>query len=340
MKIIHCSDIHLDAVMSGFRDSSKAEERRNEILLTFVRMVRYASKHDVRAIMIVGDLFDSTRISPGTLDIVEKCISGNPGIDFFYAAGNHEEDAFLRSLSVIPENLKTFGDKKTYRYEEGITVSSVSDPSELSLSSSDFNIVMYHGTIRPNAWKLKNIDYLALGHFHELKEGSLGSRGRYCYSGCLEGRGFDECGEKGFVRLTIENGMMEPVFMQAARRTCHEIPIDISAIKGTGDADALISDELDRRQISSEDLVKIVFTGRKANDINAGFLEKKYGEEYYAVRIIDESTNIPESIDEAKYDVSLKGEFIRMVMEKDWPEDEKRVVIEMGINALGGKKII
>ncbi|MCR4590412.1 MAG: metallophosphoesterase [Lachnospiraceae bacterium] len=340
MKMIHCSDIHLDAVMSGFKDSNKAEERRNEILLTFVRMVRYASKNDVRAILIVGDLFDSDRISPATLDIVEKCISGNPGIDFYYTAGNHEKDAFLNSLESIPENLKTFRDTKTYRYDEGITVSAASDPSELNLSSSDFNIVLYHGTIRPNAWKTHDIDYLALGHFHELKEGSLGSRGRYCYSGCLEGRGFDECGEKGFVRLNIENGMLEPVFMQAAKRTIHELSIDISSIRGTGDADALISDELERRQVPEDDLIKIVLTGRRANDINTGFLEKKYGEEFYAVHIVDETTAAPVKTEGAEYDISLKGEFIRMVMEKDWPEDEKQAVIEMGTLALGGKNIL
>ncbi len=340
MKMIHCSDIHLDAVMSGFRDSKKAEERRNEILLTFVRMVRYASKNDVKAILIVGDLFDSDRISPATLDIVEKCISGNPGIDFYYTAGNHERDAFIDALDNVPENLRTFRDTKSYRYDEGITVSAVSDPSELSLSPSDFNIVLYHGTMRPNEWKLKNIDYLALGHFHELKEGSLGSRGRYCYSGCLEGRGFDECGEKGFVRINIENGNLEPVFMQAAKRTIHELTIDISAIKGTGDADALISDELEKRQVPGDDLIKIVLTGRRADDINTGFLEKKYGEEYYAVRIVDETTGVPAQTESAEYDISLKGEFVRLVMEKDWSEDEKQAVIRMGVDALGGKSII
>ena len=53
--------------------------------------------------------------------------------------------------------------------------------------------------------KNKNIDYLALGHIHTYKQSKLDNRGTYCYSGCLEGRGFDECGEKGFVLLNIED---------------------------------------------------------------------------------------------------------------------------------------
>ena len=340
MKLIHCSDIHLDAVMSGLKDSNKAEERRNEILLTFVRMVRYAAKNNVKAILIVGDLFDSIRINPTTLDIVEKCIIGNPSIDFYYTAGNHEKEAFLAAIEDLPRNLKTFEDTKTYRYDEGITISSVSDPSELDLLPSDFNIVLYHGTIRPNAWAHRNIDYLALGHFHELREGSLGSRGRFCYSGCLEGRGFDECGEKGFVRLNIENGILEPVFMQASKRTIHEIRIDVSEAEGTGDADLLISEEIRTNGIPSDDLIKIVLTGVAKNEINTGFLSKKYEEDFYAVHIVDDTSAADMADSDAEFDISLKGEFIRLVMDKDWTEDEKKAVIEMGTAALGGKSIL
>ncbi len=340
MKLIHCSDIHLDAAMSALKDEKKAEERRNEILLTFVRMVRYAAKNDVKAILIVGDLFDSIRINPATLDIVEKCIIGNPSIDFYYTAGNHEKEAFLKALEDIPRNLKTFDRTRTYRYDEGITISCVSDPSELDLLPSDYNIVLYHGTIRPNAWAHKNIDYLALGHYHELREGSLGSRGRFCYSGCLEGRGFDECGEKGFVRLNIENGSLEPVFMQASKRTVHEIRVDVSEAEGTGDADSLISGEIGKRGIPADDLIKIVLTGVAKSEINTGFLLKKYEEDFYAVHIVDDTSIAGTEESGVEYDISLKGEFIRLVMEKDWTEDEKKAVIEMGTAALGGKSVL
>ena len=341
IKMIHCSDIHLDAVMSGLTDKTKAEERRNEILLTFVRMVRYAAKNGIKAVLIVGDLFDSIRISPATIDIVEKCITGNRDIDFYYVAGNHEKDAFLRELSEIPENLKTFSDRKTYRYDdEKLTITSADDPEELNLLPEDFNIVLYHGTIKPNAWKGKNIDYLALGHFHELKEGSLGSRGRYCYSGCLEGRGFDECGEKGFIRLNIINGILEPIFMQASKRTIHEIEVDVSNARGTGDVDAFISDALERRNVPEEDLIKIVLKGDTSQDINTGYLTKKYSDEYYAVRIVDETSLPDQHESNPQYDISLKGEFVRLVMEKEWPEHEKQEVIRIGTQALGGNRII
>lgn len=69
-----------------------------------------------------------------------------------------------------------------------------------------------HGQIRDtsgkdkiNVSKLrnKNIDYLALGHIHTFTSIKIDDRGTGVYSGCLEGRGFDECEDKGFVELTI-----------------------------------------------------------------------------------------------------------------------------------------
>ena len=42
MKIIHCSDLHLDSKMKSNLDSKKAKERRNEILITYQNMVKYA----------------------------------------------------------------------------------------------------------------------------------------------------------------------------------------------------------------------------------------------------------------------------------------------------------
>ena len=53
--------------------------------------------------------------------------------------------------------------------------------------------------------KNRYIDYLALGHLHDYQSGKLDTRGTWCYSGCLQGRGFDECGEKGYVLLEVED---------------------------------------------------------------------------------------------------------------------------------------
>ena len=63
MKIIHCADLHLDSKMTANLDRKKAKERKIELFNTFNNMVKYASEHDVKAILIAGDLFDKKNVT-------------------------------------------------------------------------------------------------------------------------------------------------------------------------------------------------------------------------------------------------------------------------------------
>ena len=221
MKIIHCADLHLDSKMTANLSKEQAKERKMEILRTFSRMVEYAKNNQVKAIIIAGDLFDTRTVSATARNLVRDMINQNSDIDFLYLKGNHDYDSFLAKLEEIPENLKLFGDEWTsYRYGNicisGIELTKdnqVTAYNSLVLSHEDYNIVTLHGQISEygvkngaeiinlDGLKNKNIDYLALGHVHEQQLEQLDNRGVYCYSGCLEGRGFDECGEKGFITL-------------------------------------------------------------------------------------------------------------------------------------------
>ena len=219
MKIIHCADLHLDSKMTANLSKEQAKERKMEILRTFSRMVDYAAKNGVRVVIIAGDLFDTRNVSATARNLVRDTILQHPHIDFLYLKGNHDYDNFLSKLDEIPENLKLFEDSwKSYSYGNvvisGLELSKenqVTAYNSLVLDHGVYNVVTLHGQITDygikdkaeiinlDSLKNKNIDYLALGHVHEYQAGQLDARGVYCYSGCLEGRGFDECGDKGFV---------------------------------------------------------------------------------------------------------------------------------------------
>ena len=62
MRLIHCSDLHLDAKMETGLDSTRARERRVELLLTFGRVVQKAAELGCRAVLLAGDLFDTARV--------------------------------------------------------------------------------------------------------------------------------------------------------------------------------------------------------------------------------------------------------------------------------------
>lgn len=220
------------------------------------------------------------------------------------------------------------------------------------LNKNDINIVTLHGQevkydqkdkaeiINIQSLKNKNIDYLALGHIHKFKQERIDSRGIYCYSGCLEGRGFDECGEKGFVLLDVdeEENKITSKFIPFAGRHLYEVSVDITDTLTTLDVEEKIDNSV--KDIEKEALIKIILTGKvdinSERDIN--YLEKKYKNMFYFAKIYDETIL---KIDYMKYenDASLKGEFIRLVLKQDLPEEEKRKIITTGIKALTGEEV-
>lgn len=358
MKIIHCSDLHLDSKMESNLSREQAKERKRELLLTFEKMVGFATEHEVRAIIIAGDLFDTTRIGKTAAKLVEEQIANHPDIDFLYLRGNHEKDRFLEGLEEIPRNLKVFGESWSRFSYGNVTITGVCLTPEnsksiydsLVLAQDDVNLVVLHGqesqydakdkaeVINIRALQNKYIDYLALGHLHEYKYQKLDNRGSYCYCGCLEGRGFDECGRKGFVLLDIQDNRVIPSFVPFAKRTLYEIPVDISGCHTTGEIAARIDERIEGIEGSS--LVKLVLTGEIDMDTDKDlmYLLKKYAQQFYFLKLRDK-TRLAVNYEDFRLDQSLKGEFIRLLERADLPQEEKDAVILTGIRALSGEEI-
>ena len=257
MRFIHCADLHLDSKMTSNLSREQAKERKMEILRTYSRMIDYAKENKIDGIIIAGDLFDTRNISATARNMVKDSIMSNPQIEFYYLKGNHDSDNFFSKLDDIPENLHLFNEEwKTYDCGSislsGIEIDSTNESTlynSLVLDNDKYNIVIMHGQIGQinlNAMKNKGIDYLALGHVHEYQNGPIDNRGIYCYSGCLEGRGFDECGAKGFVVLDIDEQKLTAgfSFIPFAYRNLYTIYVDVTGAMTTQDAAAKIEDEL------------------------------------------------------------------------------------------------
>lgn len=362
MKIIHCADLHLDSKMTANLSKDKAKERKNEILRTFTRMVDYARQNGVSVILIAGDMFDTRNVSAMVRNTIKDKILQNPEIDFLYLKGNHDSDNFLSKLDEIPENLCLFNDSwTTYKYGKvavtGLELTganSLTAYNSLVLDHGDYNIVMMHGqladyqskdhteVISLDSLKNKNIDYLALGHVHERKLERLDNRGIWCYPGCLEGRGFDECGEKGFVLLDIDpdRGESKLEFVPIASRNLYTLEVDVTGIGTTQEAAVRMEEAITGSGYSSKSLVKFVLTGEVdvECELDTDFLEEQFLDYFYFEKVYDR-TRLMVNYSDYEKDASLKGEFVRMVSASDLSEEEKSKVIRMGILALAGEEI-
>jgi DNA repair exonuclease SbcCD nuclease subunit len=307
-------------------------------------------------------MFDTRTVGVNIRNAVKDIIWRNPEIDFLYLRGNHDAESFLNKMEEIPDNLCLFSNQwTTYSYDK-VTITGVELDQEnaltvyntLVLDHDKFNIVTMHGQLNEyknkdktevvslDPLKNKNIDYLALGHVHAYQMDALDARGVYCYSGCLEGRGFDECDEKGFVLLDIDTRMRTATteFIPFAARTLYTLPVDVTGIHTTQDAAERMEAAIAQSGYPSNSLVKFLLCGEVdvECELSTEFLEEQFAEYFYFSKVVDE-TKLMVNYKDYENDISLKGEFIRLVSSTDLTEEEKSLIIRTGIQALQGEEI-
>ena len=350
MRFIHAADIHLGSKLAGKFSPEKSAIRKRELRDCFSRMVEYAKQQGINVILLAGDVFDDDTPKSKDTDYFYGVVDAHPDITFYYLRGNHDSESASANNRA---NLKRFLDTWTaYSLGEDTVLTGIEFTPEnasslystLSLDPKKKNIVTMHGQIASTLGlynivltKLrdKSIDYLALGHVHERAIGKLDNRGIYAYPGCLEPRGYDELGEKGFYVVDTED-LVNPTFVPFARRTIHPLQVDISSCK---DSYAVI-DLIRSYSWSLDDLLRIELVGE--NEIqDEGLLsqiELALGERCFAVSIKDHT--VPK-IDISSYleANSLRGEFVRKVMSSSRSEEEKKRIILAGLRALNGEEV-
>ena len=357
MKFIHTADLHLDSKMEGM-PTEKSKIRREEVLEAFERLCEYASKNQVTAVIIAGDMFDTAKVTIRTRDRVLHAIKADKKVDYLYLSGNHDDDNFLSKIEELPENLKVFTDQWTsFTYDNvvisGATLNGLNNTAIFETQNHNeekVNIVVLHGQVagynsKETAeviplpkFKDKNIDYLALGHIHTAVMEKLDNRGVYAYCGCLEGRGFDETGDKGFILLDIEDKKVSPRFIKFSTRNLYEHEFNIEGYPDYLTARDQLLEDLKCYSLNS--LIKVVLKGEHTTDfiIDKEQLTRKLNDEFFFAKIKDK-TILKVNVDDYSLDKSVRGEFVRAVWESDLSEEEKSKVIIKGLQALKGERI-
>lgn len=351
MKFIHCADIHLGSRMDSRLPADKALTRRAEVRKSFLSMLDYARQQDISLIVMAGDVFDGDTPAISDKEFFYDAVKAHADIDFLYLRGNHDSQGAYKNDSI--ENLKTFSDSLTH-YDRGdvhfygieLTAQNHTDfYDSLSLPESGKNILILHGQtgssqgeglISLPLLRGKGIDYLALGHIHSFKTDNLDERGIYAYSGCLEGRGFDETGEKGF--LVVDTSDMRPEFVPCAARTIHEIEVPLDDTHSVYEALTAVRD---KTALPKKDIVHVSLTGETDYDTDTlvnDALSQLTPNFFFASVKNKSSRRIDISL--YKDEISLRGEFVRTVTQSpDYSDEEKRLILETGLKALAGREI-
>lgn len=359
MKLIHTGDWHLDARMETGLTPTQARTRRKELLTAFSEMAAWGEKEGVRAILLAGDLFDSSRAGPTSRRLVGEVMEQHPGIAFISVNGNHDRGVSPLFSENSPASYTEF---PSDGWGEVLLAPDVSVCGTGALGipgiydrmppagAGVFRVVMLHGQVatsggeQPDTVPLpllrdRGIDYLALGHFHTRRVEKLDRRGQWAYCGCPQGRGFDECGEKGFLLLDTERPPEERLtFVPLPGRRFHEVGVDLTGETGYTGMKNRILEKLSG--IPAEDMVKIVLEGElpPETDVDETHLEQEFRPMFYLARLENRVKLLLRPQDYIG-DISLKGELIRTVLATGMTEEEKQRVILCALRALRGEDV-
>ena len=229
----------------------------------------------------------------------------------------------------------------------------------LKLKEEDCNILLLHGALYQGTPKgdslqgeegifLKNLEklplsYIALGHIHKGGEGKLNNGALWAYPGCLQGRGFDEEGERGFLYLKVEEEKKEihKEFIPVKQGEFRILEIELLEDEGTLACLKKIEAEMEKAGISKEDSLRIILKGKKGleQERNLRYLQLQLQDSVFFLEIQDES-ELSWNREEAMKEKSLKGEFLRVLAAADnLSKEEQEEIIALGMGLLQGGEL-
>ncbi len=228
-RFIHCADLHLGSRFKGVRarDEAEGERMTESVFGSFSRIVDLARSEGVDFMVIAGDAFDESTITPSTRHRFVSELA-RLGVPCFIARGNHDPHTSWEESIPYPGNVHEFGTEP-----ESVTVDGLDGVEIVGVSFADWHEernlpAMIHGDpdmftvacmhcdvdsdgaqyayspCRLTDMSGRGVDYWAIGHVH--KRAVLSVHPYVVYPGNIQGRKVTESGEKGCYLVTVDDG--------------------------------------------------------------------------------------------------------------------------------------
>lgn len=347
MRLLHAGDFHLDSAF-GALTPEQARQRRMESRRIPERLVEWANDHGAELLLLAGDLFDSAALYGDTAPLLAQALGRFRG-QVVIAPGNHDpytpDGPYARTPWSGNVHIFTEDRMQTFTFPElgcavhGAAFTAAECPADSVLSGFTaprdglLHIGLLHGEVtgsdsryrplRTPAIAGSGMDYLALGHVHTCAGVQTAGAVPYAYCGCIEGRGFDELGDRGFLFGEVGPGDAGLRFVPFARRRYCIADVDIT------EGDALSALERTLPHDTESDIYRLRLTGTPAQPPRLALLEDALEGRFFALQLRDETTVRREVWDKCGED-TLRGLFLQELRRQydAAPDDETRRRIE------------
>lgn len=350
LRLIHAADLHMDSPFEGL-SAEKAALRRAEQRQLPAELAELCRREGAQLLLLAGDLLDSADAWAETGETLLSVLS-ELSIPVMIAPGNH--DWVSRSSPYVrlpfPANVHIFRRPRLECVplpELGVRVwgAGYTDnrcPPLLrgfapEKAPGQLDILVLHGEVgRPASPYCpmteeelagSGMDYAALGHVHTCSGLRRAGSVWYAWPGCPEGRGFDECGEKGVLSVSLSPGAAEARFLPLGRRRYERLAVEAGA-------DPLRSVLSALPEGTQRDVYRILLTGECDAPPDLAALSAALEDRFFALSLRDGTEPRRDLWARAAED-NLHGLFLRR-MKKELeaaPDEASRQLVVMAVRA-------
>ncbi len=361
-KLIHAADFHLDSAFGGL-PPEKARERRRESRELIDRLVDLVRAEGAEVVLLAGDLFDGQRVYPETLERLKAALAAM-ACPVFIAPGNHDpftphspyaapgwpenvhifrreavEAVLLPDLDCVVCGAAFTSPRRTDPPLAGLDLPRDGRTYLLCLHGDVGNPGSEYAPILQEHLASSGAHYAALGHVHQCSGLQQDGGTAWAYSGCPEGRGFDELGDKGVLAGTADPDGVYMTFVPLCRRRYRILEADVTDISPDEALAAVMP------PTAAQDVCRIIFTGEaEASQIDLPALESACRDRFYALELRDR-TRPAQSLWARAEEDTLRGLFLRELRARyDAASDEAAreqiaLAVRFGLAALDGRDL-
>ncbi len=359
MKVLHFSDLHLDAHFA-WAGPDAARKRRENLRTTLLRILELARTEQVDAVLSGGDLYEHERITPDTSEFLRGAFAALDPIPVFLAPGNHDwigPSSVYQRVGWTP-NVHVFREDRLRPVELAPGVTLWGGAHRAPANTDDFladfradragvNLGLFHGAERgglafqepgkaPHApfdareIEAAGLDHAFVGHFHAPRDAA-----RHTYPGNPDPLEFGEEGERGAVIATIgPDGSVERRRVRVATSEVHDLAVDVTGATTRQE----IRDRLALALVGTDGAVRLTVTGEVAPEVELApaDLEPLFaGLDGHVVRFGD--LRPAYDLDALADEATVRGQFVRDARAAGLDGATLRRVLVTGLRALDGR---
>lgn len=360
MKIVLFADLHLDTPFR-WAPPTAARHRRQALRDTLDSIVQLAADEEADALCCAGDLYEHDMVAPDTGECIRAAFERLHPTPVLVAPGNHD---WLGSASVYRRvdwspNVHIFERDRLEPHEltTGFTVWGAAHrrPAGTHGFLDDFrvdrdgvNLALFHGALRAHLpfqgegkqahapfdaeqIPASGLDHALVGHFHVPADERW-----YTYPGNPEALTFGETGERGAVVVEVAgDGSVTRTRHAVAQTVLQDLTIDLTGCASLQEVRQRAEDGL----ANAEGIVRAWLTGEvdPAVSVDPTDLDGVASHlEWLVVRL--DGVRAAYDIEAIAAQIStVRGRFVKEVLDSDLHDELKRKVVVTGLRALDGR---